>query len=519
MKELKMMGGSGAVDSDLLTATPEHVREGDIFFGSGSDEEQVGILPDRAKTDGITIAGKPLYLPDDYLIAPDSDGITKIAMAPPNGDYPGGSNAYVGVAPDSLGITEEHIANKHSVCSVVGTYGADGNASGKDLRAGLIGYGANGRFEGELVDYGNISKMLACGESYTINEGIYGAGKVAAKDLASQTAPDAGFLAAAGAQILKGFMAFVNGKKVPGSMPDNTGTSTNGTVPGISSAYKNVPTREAVNLQMNTDTNGVKRISMCPPQGYYQGGNASYVNRPASDFGTAIRGEVLKDRTFTSVDGIRQPGGMKNISADASITHASNNSTKVVLGDGAFQSKNSDGVERVEIRYNSTPGYITANTLFAVPLTVMANALGIIASKIAKGSTICGIAGTKPRSEAVGWSKTVSLNCTGYSNTASNRNVSLGILYSGWDTIIMRIYPTTEYCGQVTVALSKGKNMRVPLTTIKYNDSTYRNAWVSIARNPSGEVILSPFRGSVSGTYNVACEVIGVLDGIYAADE
>ncbi|MDD3251753.1 MAG: hypothetical protein PHV18_04240 [Lachnospiraceae bacterium] len=519
MKELKMMGGGGSVDSDHLTASPAHVRAGDIFFGSGSDEEQVGELPDRAKASGATIGGKPLYTPDDYVVANDSDGLTKIAMVPPVGDYPGGTGAYVGVTPDSLGITAEHIANKHSVCNVIGEYGADGNITRKDVRAGMIGYNKDGKVEGGAVDYGNVSKTLACGESYAINEGIYGEGKVTAKDLASQTKPDSGYVAAVAAQILKGFMAFVNGKKIPGSMPDNTGIATNGTVPGINSTYKTVPTREADGLQLCADTNGVKRINMCPPQGYYQGSGSSYVNRPASDFGAAAPSEVLKDKTFTSTSGIKSPGTMKNITADAAITHTSSNATKVVLGDTAYQSKNSDETERVQIRYNSTAGYITANTLFAVPLSIMANALAITAKKIAKGNKICGIDGTEPRSEPVSWSTSVSLNCTGYSGTAGDRKVSLGVLYSGWDTIIMRIYPSTEYNGPVVVALSKGKSQRIPITTIKYYDSTYRNAWASIARSSSGEVTLSPFRGNVSGTYTVVCEVLAVLDGIYRADE
>lgn len=395
MRELKMMGGGQAVDSDRLTATAAHVRDGDIFFGSGSDEEQVGKLPDRARDSGVTIGGKPLHAPDGHIVAEDSDGQVKVALVPPVGDYPGGSGAYVGVTPDVLGITEEHIANNHSVCGVAGNYGADGNATPQDLRAGLTAYNKDGKFNGELIDYGNVSKTLACGESYNIEKGIYGSGKVTAKDLASQTAPDSGFFAATAAQILNKFMAVVNGKKVQGGMADNTGINTNGTVPGISAAYKDVPTREAQSLQLQTDTKGTKRINMCPPAGYYQGGGGSYVNRPASDFGAAAQSEVLKNRTFTSTAGINLPGTMKNITADASITHSGSNATKVVPGDAAYQSRNSDGVERVQIRYNSTSGYITGNTIFAVPLSIMANALGIIASKIVKGHTICGVAGNR----------------------------------------------------------------------------------------------------------------------------
>lgn len=106
-----------------------------------------------------------------------------------------------------------------------------------------------------------------------------------------------------------------NGIKLSGTMPDNTGISTNGTVPGISSSYKNVPTRESSSLQMNTDTKGTSRISMCPPAGYYQGGGGSYVNRPSSDFGTVAASNVRSGQTFTSTAGIKVTGTMSVQSA------------------------------------------------------------------------------------------------------------------------------------------------------------------------------------------------------------
>ena len=394
MKELRMMAGGDSVDIDRLTAAPAHVRAGDIFYGAGSDEEQIGTLPDRSQAGGLTIDGMPLHLADDSFTSLCSDGVNRIVLAPPRGEWPGGADAYTGVSPDMLGIVAEHIANGRSICGVPGSYGADGNVAAKDIREGLIAYGKNGKVTGSAVDCGNVSKTLKCGESYTIKEGIYGAGKVIAADLKSQTGVDSGKTAAAAAQILNGYQAWVLGAKVSGSMPDNTGVGTNGTVPGISKANKTIPTREGTGLQMQTDTSGTSRISICPPKGYYQGSGGSYVNRPASDFGTAERSEVLKDKTFTSTAGVKKAGTMKNITADATITHATGNATKVVLGDAAYQSKNSDGTDRVEIRYNSTDGFITKNTLFAVALSTMASALGITAAKVRKGQTVCGVTGS-----------------------------------------------------------------------------------------------------------------------------
>jgi len=95
---------------------------------------------------------------------------------------------------------------------------------------------------------------------------------------------------------------------IAGIMPDNTTTTSNGTVPGMSSSYPSVPSRTGLNMQINTNTDGVKRISICPPKGYYQGGNGSYVSIPASDLGTAAVNQVLSSATFTSENGLKISG-------------------------------------------------------------------------------------------------------------------------------------------------------------------------------------------------------------------
>lgn len=128
--------------------------------------------------------------------------------------------------------------------------------------------------------------------------------------------PSSNFGTVSTENVLKGqTFTSSNGIKLSGSMPNNSGLSTNGTVPGISSSYPNVPTREASFLQMNTDTKGTSRISMCPPAGYYPDGGGSYVNRPSSDFGTVAASNVRSGQTFTSTAGIKVIGTLSVQSA------------------------------------------------------------------------------------------------------------------------------------------------------------------------------------------------------------
>lgn len=106
-----------------------------------------------------------------------------------------------------------------------------------------------------------------------------------------------------------------------GTMPDNSTTTSNGTVPGVSSEYPTIPVRESPNLIFLTDTNGTDRIVMDPVKGYYPGGGTSYISRPASDFGNAQVNQVLAGSTFTSQYGLRLPGIIQTV-AGGSITPA-----------------------------------------------------------------------------------------------------------------------------------------------------------------------------------------------------
>ena len=97
-----------------------------------------------------------------------------------------------------------------------------------------------------------------------------------------------------------------------GTMPDNSTTTSNGTVPGINSSYPNIPIRPGSNLQMGVNTDGVKQLALEPPQGYYPGGGSSYIGVDADDLGDAVASDVVSGKTFTSESGIEVVGTMPN---------------------------------------------------------------------------------------------------------------------------------------------------------------------------------------------------------------
>lgn len=139
----------------------------------------------------------------------------------------------------------------------------------------------------------------------------------------------------------------------------------------------------------------------------------------------------------------------------------------------------------------------------------------LAAGNIVRGKSIFGVAGSAFRSAILNYTAyDGNISYTGYSNTAGNRSISLGSPYSEWDTVVMQIKAVTSACGPVCITLSKGKQMRVPVTTIKYNDSQYQNAWLSISRSSSGAISVAPFRGNISGTYRTLIQIFAVFDGI-----
>lgn len=222
---LRMMPGGDTIDYDALTATAADVPEGLTFIGEGSEEEQTGTLENRENMHGApgfspSWPNVPVHQSVRVIATTDTNGDKQIAVAPPRGKYPGNWNAYVGIYPAEIGIEPEVIANGEKVGGVTGTFGRDSTAAGADVRDGKVYYDKNGRQIGSAGDYAAAAATLKCGEVYNIQKGFHQAGKVTAASLSSQTQPKEGDAAAAAAQILEGYGAWVNGAYRDGSMPD-----------------------------------------------------------------------------------------------------------------------------------------------------------------------------------------------------------------------------------------------------------------------------------------------------------
>lgn len=222
---LRMMPGGDTIDYDALTATAADVPEGLVFIGEGSEEEQTGTLENRENMHGApgysaSQPNIPIHQSVRVATTTDTNGDKQIAIAPPRGKYPGNGNAFVGVYPAEIGIEPGVIANGEEVGGVAGTFGNDSTATGADVRDGKVYYDKDGRQIGSAGDYAAAAATLKCGEVYNIQKGFHQAGKVTAASLSSQTQPKEGDAAAAAAQILEGYGAWVNGAYRDGSMAD-----------------------------------------------------------------------------------------------------------------------------------------------------------------------------------------------------------------------------------------------------------------------------------------------------------
>ena len=229
------------------------------------------------------------------------------------------------------------------------------------------------------------------------------------------------------------------------------------------------------------------------------GGIGGYIEGNYTSDATATAEHILTGRT-AGIKGNMVAGNMANVGA---IDPAKS----VVLSSGVLYARMTKGAHIT----NATSGYPEVS----VPQATLANAIGLTSGKIIKGQSVAGVQGGAARSALVDYiAYNADIYYTGYSNTSGNRTISIGAPYNDWDTVVMMIYPDTTYRGPVCIALSKGHDMRVPITTIKYNDSTYRNAWLSVARKSDGTITLSPFRGNESGTFRTVVRIMAVFDGI-----
>lgn len=109
---------------------------------------------------------------------------------------------------------------------------------------------------------------------------------------------------------------------------------------------------------------------------------------------TADKSKVLSGYTAVTSDsdGEAVAGTMPNLTANTSIQYTTTNQTKVVVGDATFMGTNSDGTDRICVRYNAENGYITPNTLFGRPSTDFGTAT---AAQVLSGCTFTSTAGLK----------------------------------------------------------------------------------------------------------------------------
>ena len=403
--------GSGKITANTLasqtsaTATAEQILTGQTAYVSGS--KVTGTMPDNG---AVTKTITPSTTSQSYTI--------------PAGYHNGSGKVTVNGAPTTL---------------------IDGDATAENVLSGKKFFVDSYTVKtGTMTNNGAKTASLNCGGSYTIPAGYHnGSGKITANTLASQTSATA-----TASQILNGQTAYVSGSKITGTMPNNSSTTSNGTVPGVSTTYPSIPTREGSNLQYNKDTDGVARISIGVPQGYYPDPSSSYVNRPASDFGNATVDNVLTEKTFTSANGLKITGTMPN---NGSVS----------------KSLNCGGSYTIAKGYHDGTGKITANSL-ASQTSADAVAVDILSGKTAyvNGTKITG---TMTNNGAVTKTITPSTSSQSYTIPAG--------YHDGTGKVTVSASPTSLIDGDATAAnVLSGKTFFVDSYTVKTGTMTNNGA-------------------------------------------
>ncbi len=220
------------------------------------------------------------------------------------------------------------------------------------------------------------------------------------------------------------------------------------------------------------------------PAGYHNGSGKVTANSLASQTSAnAGAGQILNGYTAW-VNGSKVTGTMPNLNANSKITHTTSNGTKVILGDAAYASTNSDGVSRFQIRYNSTAGYIPANTLVALEYAKVASAIGLTANKIVAGNTILGIAGTD-KGYTAGYNAGVTAadnranaNSTNY-KTGYNNGYNAGV--SAGRSVKSATYNVTS---EASTSQANGHNIwRVPIPAITSTHTIIGGQWNETSGN------------------------------------
>ena len=167
------------------------------------------------------------------------------------------------------------------------------------------------------------------------------------------------------------------------------------------SKHKIVIGCEVLLLCMMIGVLGTKAASSNPPSNgvSYNKNSQTTVEGALNDlydkanYGNASAGDILSGKTAL-VGGKKVTGTMPNLTSNSNIQYTNDNATKVIETDMAWVVNNSDGVNRLVLRYAGENGFITGNTLFGMEQSKVAERIGLTANKIVKGQTVLGITGT-----------------------------------------------------------------------------------------------------------------------------
>lgn len=202
-----------------------------------------------------------------------------------------------------------------------------------------------------------------------------------------------------------------------------------------------------------------------------------------SDDTTAKSPQVLEEYTYIGNDTDDEvgTGTMKNLTARTEIEHSSSNQTKVIVGDEVYITDNTDGKNRLQVRYIGDDGFITSNTLFGIETSKAATAGGLTTAKLIQGQSAFGLSGT----------------ATSDGTLAANKMLSGTIGYS----------KGTRYVGNIAsqgaLTLNPGTTTKTGSVSGKYMTGNITVPAITLPANyvKKGQVITFPDGSKVTGTF------------------
>ena len=218
----------------------------------------------------------------------------------------------------------------------------DGDATANQILSGRTAWVKGQKVTGTMPNRGAVTQTLNAGGSYTIPAGYHnGSGKITAASLSSQTSGTA-----TAAQILSGKTAWVNGKKITGTMANRGNLNwkpSNGTTYTVPAGYYSggtLDSRDAYNNGYNA--------------GYTEGINANTGKYTLIDLGIGSSFDVKSVyANYSSLTNDNFIVKVENISVSGSTTNNDNDNSSY---SGSFS-------VTPTISYNSSTGILTLGNL------------------------------------------------------------------------------------------------------------------------------------------------------------